>query len=175
MASSTNRQRHDPEWATRIAEEGDLEAVAGLLLATDRFYWGEQDGAETAAQRAAASILTEPSSCRMLLGIHEGRVVAYITFAVLFPSPNQDGSFFMKDLFVVDGMRGNRFGDKMMRAAAALAVEWGCCRFDWTAETGNQRALAFYDRLSARRVEEKVYFRLDGADLVRLAGGTADG
>ena len=175
MAPSTNRQGPEPVWATRIAEEGDLEVVAGLLLATDRFYWGAQDGAETAARRAATSILGGPSSCRMLLGLQTGRAVAYITFSVLFPSPNQDGSFFMKDLFVVDGMRGNGFGEKMMRAAAALAVEWGCCRFDWTAETGNHRALAFYDRLSARRVEEKIYFRLVGADLARLAGGTAEG
>ena len=62
------------------------------------------------------------------------------------------------------------FGEKMMRAAAALAVEWGCCRFDWTAEKDNVRALAFYDRLSAQRVDEKVYFRAVGTDLLRLAG-----
>jgi hypothetical protein len=50
-----------------------------------------------------------------------------------------------------------------------LPLERGCTRFDWTAETGNSEALTFYDRLGARRVEEKVYFRFDGEALKALA------
>lgn len=171
--SSTGTRADGSAWATRIAGSGDLEVVAGLLLATDRHYWGERDGAAAAARRAAAAILSGSSTCRMLLGIQDDRPVAYITFALLYPSPNQGGALFMKDLFVIDEARGGGVGERMMRGAAALAVEWGCCRFDWTAETGNPRALAFYDRLSAGRVDEKVYFRVSGSDLARLADGRA--
>jgi hypothetical protein len=46
-----------------------------------------------------------------------------------------------------------------------IAIERSCGRFDWTAETGNHDALGFYDRLGARRVEEKVYYRFDGEAL----------
>ena len=154
-----------------MAGDGDLQMVAELLLATDRYYWGERDGAGAAAQRAAAAILDGASSCRMLLGVRGEQAVAYITFALLYPSPNQGGAFFMKDLFVVDDARGEGLGERMVRRAAALAVEWGCCRFDWTAEKSNPRALAFYDRLSASRLDDKVYFRVAGSDLTRLAGG----
>ena len=170
VQDSTQGCGDDVTWATRLAEGGDLETVAALLSATNRHYWGAQAGGEPAARNAAASLLSGASSCRMLLGFRNGRAVAYITFAVLFPSPNMGGAFFMKDLFVIDGERGTGVGEKMMSAAAGLALDWGCCRFDWTAETSNPRALAFYDRLSARRVTEKVYFRVTGADLERLAG-----
>lgn len=161
-------------WATRLAEDGDLETVADLLLATNRHYWGAQAGGAAAVGDAAGALVTGRQGSRMLLGFREDRAVAYITFAILYPSPDMGGAFFMKDLFVIDGERGNGVGEKMMRSAAALAVAWGCCRFDWTAEIGNPRALAFYDRLSARRMPEKVYFRMTGTELERLAGTSAD-
>ena len=170
MKSSTDSGVGGSAWTTRIAGKGDLDVVAGLLLATDRHYWGERDGAEAAAQRGAAAILGSASTCRMLLGVRGDRAIAYITYALLYPSPNQGGAFFMKDLFVIDDVRSEGVGERMMRAAAALAVEWGCCRFDWTAEKSNPRALAFYDRLSAGRADEKVYFRVTGSELRRLAG-----
>jgi len=57
-----------------------------------------------------------------------------------------------------------------MRFLARLAVERDCVRLDWTAETDNGAALSFYDRLGARRVAEKVYFRFDGDALAAFAG-----
>jgi ribosomal protein S18 acetylase RimI-like enzyme len=50
-------------------------------------------------------------------------------------------------------------------------VERGCVRFDWSAETDNPDALAFYDRLGAKRVAEKIYYRLEGEGLQQLAAG----
>ena len=56
-----------------------------------------------------------------------------------------------------------------MRFLAQLAIKRGCVRLDWTAETDNVAALSFYDRLGARRVTEKVYFRFDGEALAAFA------
>ena len=52
---------------------------------------------------------------------------------------------------------------------ARYAVEHDCVRFDWTAETSNPGALRFYSSLGARRVEEKIYFRFEGEDLLSFA------
>ncbi len=160
---------------TRIADRRDLDSVSGLLLATDRHYWGVREGAEAASRQAAEALLADGAECRMLLGFLEGTVVAYATFAILHPAPNEHGVLFMKDLFVLDGGRGGGVGEAMMRRIAGLAVERGCHRFDWTAETDNPRALAFYDRLAANRVTEKVYFRLAGARLADFAKAMGDG
>jgi ribosomal protein S18 acetylase RimI-like enzyme len=61
----------------------------------------------------------------------------------------------------------------MLEYLARLAVSRGCVRLDWTAETSNPRALAFYDRLGARRVTEKIYFRVDGDMLQKWAAAGA--
>ena len=158
---------------TRIAVRRDLDTVSGLLLATDRHYWGVREGAEAASRRAAEALLADNAECRMLLGFLDDVTVAYATFAILHPAPNEHGVLFMKDLFVLDGGRGRRVGEAMMRQIARLAVDRGCHRFDWTAETDNPGALAFYDRLAADRVTEKVYFRFAGARLANFANAGA--
>ena len=154
----------------RIADEGDLDVVAALFRATNQHYWGAQEGAEAAARRAAEALVQGRSNCLALLGWLNGRAVAYATFAILHPGPTEHGVLFMKDLFVLDDERGNGLGEAMMRKLAVLATERRCSRFDWTAETSNPRAIAFYDLLSAERVEEKAYFRFSGENLARFAG-----
>ena len=156
----------------RIADEDDLDVVAALFKATNQHYWGAQEGAEAAARRAAEALLQDRSDCRAMLGWLDGKPVAYATFAVLYPGPTEHGVLFMKDLFVHGDQRGKGLGEEMMRRIAALAVERGCSRFDWTAETSNPRAIAFYDLLAAERVEEKVYFRFSGENLARFAGSS---
>ena len=154
---------------TRIAGAADLDVVADLLLATNRYYWGVRAGAEAATRRAAEDLVGGGADCKMLIGWIDGAPVAYATFAILHPAPSEHGTLFMKDLFVVDGARDKGLGEVMMRRVAALAVARGCVRFDWTAETDNPRALDFYDRLAATRVTDKVYFRFAGEDLARFA------
>ena len=75
----------------------------------------------------------------------------------------------MKDLFTVEEARGLGIGEAIMRYLARYALDRGCGRFDWTTEDGNARAMAFYERLGARRVTDKVYYRLDGDTLAKLA------
>ncbi len=60
-------------------------------------------------------------------------------------------------------------GKALIAYVARLAVARGCARFDWTAERSNPSALAYYDRLGVPRVEDKVYYRLDGASLAKFA------
>lgn len=91
--------------------------------------------------------------------------------SILLPAPNENGTLFMKDLFVSETARGSGLGRQFMRFPAGYAVELGCHRFDWTAETDNPRAPAFYDDLKATRVAEKVYFRFSSADLRDFARG----
>ena len=159
---------------TRIAGLADLEVVAALLLTTKRYYWGEHADNQATTRRAAEDLLGGGADCKMLIGWWDGAPAAYATFAILHPAQSEHGTLFMKDLFVLDGARDKGLGEVMMRRLAALAVARGCRRFDWTAETDNPRALAFYDRLSAQRVTDKVYFRFTGEDLARFAA-TAEG
>jgi ribosomal protein S18 acetylase RimI-like enzyme len=145
----------------RLANDGDAAALTHLIHAMMTHYWG----ADTPDRAAVAHHVTRdilPSGCEALLAERDGEAIAIATFAVLYPGPGLGGQLTMKDLFVVDEARGSGIGQALLRHLARLAVERGCLRLDWTAELDNPRALAFYDRLGARRVTEKVYYRVDG-------------
>lgn len=98
-----------------------------------------------------------------------GPIAGVATVARLIPAPGAQGQLFMKDLFVRAPWRGHGVGEALMAFLARHALDQGCVRLDWTTETGNPGALAFYDRLGAMRVTEKVYFRFTGDALVALA------
>ncbi len=109
--------------------------------------------------------------CEILLAECEGSVAAMASFGQLYPAPNLGGQIQVKDIYVRDGFRNRGLGAAIIRRLAALALERRCSRVDWTAETTNPRAIAFYDRLGVPRVESKVYFRLDGETLKAFAAG----
>ena len=155
----------DQDIEFRFATAEDQSALASLLLESNRHYWGKKDGAEAMTAATADAMISGRSGCRAVLAWVAGAPAGFATISVLHPALNESGTLFMKDLFVSKNARGAGLGEVFMRHLAGLAVELGCQRFDWTAETDNARALQFYDNLGAARINEKVYFRFSGAEL----------
>lgn len=153
-----------------LAGQDDSDDLVRLFQAIETHYWLEEAPPPEATKRhVRENILGKDNGCEIALARIEGVAVALATFTVVYPAPGLTGQLYMKDLFTSDAARGQGVGEAMMRYLARLARERGCSRLDWTAETGNPRALAFYDRLGARRVEDKVYFRLDKESLAAFA------
>ncbi len=156
----------------RLATAADGAAVAQLFWLCDRHYWGA--AAPSRAQQAALvrdRVLAGQPGSEILLAEQDAKALGFASFAVLYPAPELGGQVFLKDLFVPEDGRGRGIGETLLRALAKIAVARGCRRLDWTTENHNARALAFYDRLGARRVTEKVYFRFDGDSLKDFAAG----
>jgi GNAT superfamily N-acetyltransferase len=155
----------------RLATRADRETLVDLFHAIDVHYWGAAAPSRVAMARHVEEAVLAFRSCEIALAEREGRAVGLATFAVLYPAPGLGGQLFMKDLFALAEMRGRGVGRALMGFLTRLAVERGCVRFDWTAETVNLEALRFYDRLGAGRVAEKVYYRFEGETLHRFAAG----
>ena len=155
----------------RMATPEDREELVRVFHEIDLHYWGEA-APERATMRAQVlgTILGPKAGCDIAVAVSEGRVLGLATFAVLYPAPELGGNMYMRDLFTVGEARGQGVGRAIMAYLARLAVARGCSRFDWTTEEGNKGALGFYDRLGAVRVQDRVYFRLEGEALRDLAG-----
>ncbi len=153
----------------RYAEADDLPALSELLQQANRHYWGDMDGAPAMAGASADAMVSGRSGSKAIIAWVAGIPQAFATISVLHPALTEHGALFMKDLFVADTARGTGIGTHLMHHLANLAVELGCKRFDWTAETDNPNALAFYGKLGAPRVQEKVYYRLTGETLAEFA------
>lgn len=143
--------------------------LATLLLQSSRHYWGAAEGDESKAERMAGALATGQSGCAAVIASVEAVAQGFATYTLLHPAPTADGTLFLKDLYVSAAARGKGVGIALMRHLARVAYDLGCTRFDWTAETDNPSALAFYDELGAERVTEKVYFRLSADRLGEFA------
>jgi GNAT superfamily N-acetyltransferase len=96
------------------------------------------------------------------------RIVGFVAFSPIYPGALASG-LFIKELFVAGACRKTGIGTQLMRAVAEYAVQHGYKRLDWTADRNNARLLGFYDGFGARRLEDKVFFRLTGEALAKLA------
>ncbi|MEM9343294.1 MAG: GNAT family N-acetyltransferase [Pseudomonadota bacterium] len=153
----------------RFATAEDQDVLAALMLESNRHYWGEDDNAVDMTAASADAMISGRSGCRAVLAFVADAPAGFATISVLHPALNEAGTLFMKDLFVSKAARGTGLGEVFMKYLARHAVDLGCQRFDWTAETDNERALEFYDRIGAARVEQKVYYRFTGPELTSFA------
>jgi GNAT superfamily N-acetyltransferase len=153
-----------------LAAEPDLEQVVDLFHRIDLHYFADE--APTRAQISdyvRRALFQGHCGVRIVIAREGGKPLGIATFAILYPAPGMTGQLFMKDLFTVEEARGKGVGKSIMGFLARHALETGCSRFDWTAETDNPKAIEFYDRLGVPRVAEKVYFRLTGEKLRSFA------
>jgi GNAT superfamily N-acetyltransferase len=79
---------------------------------------------------------------------------------------------YLEDLFVRPGARGCGLGRALLAHLAALAVERGCARFEWSVLDWNAPSIAFYRKLGARPMDDWTIMRLDGEALAALAART---
>lgn len=80
---------------------------------------------------------------------------------------------YLEDLFVVPEARGLGVGEALLRKVAAVAVERGAGRLEWSVLDWNKPAIDFYRRLGANPMSDWTTFRVDGAALQALGTGDA--
>jgi GNAT superfamily N-acetyltransferase len=100
-------------------------------------------------------------------GVPAGFALYFFTFSTFLARP----SLYLEDLFVVPERRGGGIGEGLLRALAAIALERGCGRMEWSVLDWNDPALKFYEKLGAVRMSEWTVHRLTGEALMMCARG----
>ncbi|MCA1408501.1 GNAT family N-acetyltransferase [Ensifer sp. IC3342] len=116
-----------------------------------------------------AGLKSMPASAEILVCEDAGSVLGFVAFSGIYPGPGLKPGIFLKELYVTQSQRGQGLGRALMQALAALAKQRGLTRIDWTADPENARILAFYDGVGGIRKPDKLFFRLDGEALEKLA------
>jgi GNAT superfamily N-acetyltransferase len=116
-----------------------------------------------------AGLAGRPAGAEFLVAEEGGGLVGFAAFAAIYPGPGLRAGFFLKELYVAETARGLGAGRRLMADLARLALAQGFGRVDWTAARDDVRLLRFYESLGASPQPEKVFFRLSGEGLRRLA------
>ncbi len=121
------------------------------------------------------NLLAVDSPLRLVVASRENRgVVGFAAIALLYslvePTPDKHRQCLLKELFVRSSERGQGVGKALMAWIARYAVNKGCCRIDWPVQASNDNGISLYESLGAKRVAERLSYRLSGSSLLQLAG-----
>lgn len=141
-----------------VAAEADVEVIAQMLGEIEEYYGGENIPGDREQVRAAL-VGPSPAATVLLARDDEGRVLGLASYSCLWPAAGADTSLYLKELFVREPFRKSGVGRRLMEAVQAAGVAAGCTRLEWTADTDNPAAVAFYAALGAHRNEGKVMYR----------------
>ena len=102
----------------------------------------------------------------------DGEAAGFALFFHSFSTFLGRRGLYLEDLYVRPAHRGHGVGRRLMTHLAALAVERGCGRFEWSVLDWNAPAIGFYRAIGAVGQDGWTVQRLDGAALHALAGAS---
>ena len=140
-----------------VRELAEFERLLDEVVITPTDVQRDLFGPRAYAEAAIASVADTPAG--FALWFHN-----YSTFA------GRPG-LYLEDLYVRPAFRGRGFGEALLRYLAALAVERGCARFEWSVLDWNEKAIGFYRKLGAVAMDDWTVQRVSGVALRRLGEG----
>ena len=154
----------------RAATPGDVASIVDILEELDRFY-GVTDFPALDVRRQQVDVLLfgpQPAA-HLVLAKEETHTIGLASYSLLWPAAGVTASLYLKELYVRRSRRRRGVGAQLMAHICSIAVEAGCSRVEWTTDRDNPDAQAFYEQLGAPVTTEKVMYRVDPANLIRLA------
>ncbi|MCP3717034.1 MULTISPECIES: GNAT family N-acetyltransferase [Paraburkholderia] len=152
----------------RAATAADVGAMHALMYELAEFEKLTHLFTGTADGLADALFGTRPAA-EALVAEDAGRIVGYALFFHNYSTFLSRRGLYLEDLYVQPSQRGTGLGTAMLRALAAIAVERGCARFEWTVLDWNTPAIGFYEKLGATVLPDWRVVRMTGDALEKLA------
>jgi GNAT superfamily N-acetyltransferase len=152
------------------AELHDVPAIVNLLEELDRFYGvTELDSLEQRKARIEGLLFGDIPAAYVLLARDSGDVVGLASYSFLWPAAGITHSLFLKELYVRQSHWRRGIGKALMQRVCEMAMKNGCSRVEWTTESTNTVALHFYEALGTPLQPDKLFYRLDGESIRRVA------
>jgi GNAT superfamily N-acetyltransferase len=155
-------------YALRPAREADVADLLAMIRELAAFENLEEDLEITAVSLRDALFGRHPAAAALLATVDNkaaGYAIYYHTFSSFVGRPG----IFLEDVYVRPAFRKQGIGSALLKQVAQIGARRGCGRFEWTALRWNETALAFYQKLGARVLDEWVVLRASAQGIRRLA------
>ncbi|MFC4034475.1 GNAT family N-acetyltransferase [Streptomyces polygonati] len=87
------------------------------------------------------------------------QILGLASYSLLWPAAGAETSLSLKELYVREHARRSGVARALMAELRKAASDAGCSRIEWTADTDNPAALAFYEALGAEPQDGKIFYR----------------
>ena len=113
--------------------------------------------------------LFDKQKAEVLFVLEDGKEVGYALFFHNFSTFLGRAGIYLEDLFVLPAYRGKGYGKGLLKKLAAVAVERGCGRLEWSCLDWNRPSIDFYLSLGAEPLADWTMYRVTGDTLRKLA------
>jgi GNAT superfamily N-acetyltransferase len=151
------------------------ESLVGLLHELHTHYNSRSTVHPTAVRvHMLGNLLASESPLRLVIASDpNGKAIGLAALVLLHsltePEPEKCGQCLLKELFVSASQRGQGVGHSLMAWVARFAAENACSRVDWNLQASNGNGIAFYERLGAERVGDRLSYRLSATGIAKLS------
>lgn len=151
----------------RAAAHDDVEAIVTLVheLAA---YEREPDSCLLTADQLTVALFDPAPALFGHVAEVDGEVVGCALWFLNFSTWRGVHGLYLEDLYVRPAHRGAGLGRALLARLAAVCVERGYARLEWSVLDWNAPSIAFYRSLGAESMDGWTTFRLDGSELAEL-------
>jgi GNAT superfamily N-acetyltransferase len=158
------------------AKPADVEAIATLLAELDAYYGGPLEDPTPERVRLIHDAIFGPDPAGYVLLAWDGdRLVGFASYSFLWPAAGVSRSIFLKELYVIEAQRQRGVGRLLIAELSRIAIDHGCSRLEWAADTDNPTAQRFYAQLGVPPDTTKTFHRLAGDALAQMASSPISG
>jgi GNAT superfamily N-acetyltransferase len=167
--SGSDADPADPAGFTiRMAGPDDAHTIAMLVRELAMFVKHEHEARATPDDFRRHLFGPRPAAEAALAELG-GQAVGFALWFSTFSTFRGQPGLYLEDLFVRPECRSRGIGKALLATLAAIAVERGCGRLEWSVLKWNTAAAGFYRSLGARPLDEYSVYRIDEQPLRRLA------
>lgn len=110
-------------------------------------------------------------AAEVIIGQVDGEPKGFALFFQTFSTFEGKPGIYLEDLFVEPEARGSGLGRALLSRLAALVVERGGARLEWSVLDWNELGKGFYRSIGAASVDGWERWRMEGDSIARLADG----
>jgi GNAT superfamily N-acetyltransferase len=152
----------------RFATAQDAEVIVGFIRELAD-YEREPEAVEVTAAILRAQMESDDPPFECLIAELDGAAAGFALFFRNYSTWRGRPGLFLEDLFVPERHRRRGIGRALLARLAALSVERGYGRMEWSVLDWNKPAQDFYRSLGATPMDEWTIWRLSAGALDRAA------
>lgn len=151
----------------RFAEPRDCPLILSFIKALAEYE--KMSDQVVADESLLYEWIFEKRKAEVLFVLEEDKEVGFALFFHNFSTFLGRAGIYLEDLFVLPKYRSRGYGKALLKKLAAVAVERGCGRLEWSCLDWNRPSIDFYLSMNAVPMDQWTTYRLTGDSLEQAA------
>lgn len=150
----------------RYAKESDTGLI--LQYVKELAEYEKLSDQVVATEKLLREWIFEKKKAEVIFVLEEDKEVGFALFFHNFSTFLGRAGIYLEDLYVLPRNRGKGYGKALLKKLAAIAVERGCGRLEWSCLDWNQPSIDFYLSLGAEPMDDWTVYRISGDALKNM-------